>query len=182
MGDSGDGGGGEDGGGGSTGDASGDDGGESEKGVGEEGEKGGGEKAPGEGGGNSRDLGRMEKGTRFAAGVEGRPGGAGRGERSDGQLTTGVDRTELGRSHTEATDVICVAAGMHRGPLGRLQVGGDGGTVEGVWSTKSEAGEGAGEGPTGASSALAARSEGDDSVSDTGGEGACTRDDGAGGV
>ena len=169
-------------GGNGVGEGSGDDGGESERGVGDKVEKGSGEKGSGEGGGNSKDLGRMDKGIRFVAGVEGRPAGAGRCERSAGKLTTGVDRTELGRSHTEAKDVICMAAGMHRGPLGRLQVGGDGGAVEGAWPTKSEVGDGGGEGSADAASALAARSEGEGSVSGTGGKGARTRDDGAGGA
>ena len=165
-----------------VGEGSGDDGGKSERDVGDEVEKGSGEKGSSEGGGNSKDLGRMDKGIRFAAGVEGRPGGAGRGERSDGQLTMGVDSTELRRLHTEVTDAICMAAGMHRGPLGRLQVGGDGGAVEGAWLTKSEAGGGAGEGSTGASSALVTRSVGEVSSSGMGDERVRAGDDGADGA
>ena len=153
------------------GEGSGDDGSESKRDVGDEVEKGSGEKGSSKGGRNSKDLGRMDKGIRFAAGVEGRPGGAGRGERSDGQLTMGVDSTELGRSHTEVTDTICMEAGMHWGPLGQLQVGGDGGVVEGAWLTKSEAGGGTGEGSTGASSALVTRSVGEVSSSGMGDKG-----------
>ena len=37
--------------------------------------------------------------------------------------------------------MICRVAGMHRGPLGRLEVGSEGDAVEGVWSTKSKAGD-----------------------------------------
>ena len=77
---------------------------------------GGGELGGGEA--DANDLRRMDKGVHFLAGAGERPGGEGRGEGSDGWLMMGGDRSELGRSGTEAADVICMAAGIHWGPLG----------------------------------------------------------------
>jgi len=99
------------------GEGSGDDGGKSKRDIGNEVKKGSGEKGSSKGGGNSKDLGHMDKGIRFAARVEGRPRGTGRGKCSDRQLTMGVDSSELGWLHTEVTDAICMAAGMYQGPL-----------------------------------------------------------------
>ena len=115
-------------------------------------------------------------------GIEGRPGGKGRGEGSDGRLATGGGRTELGRLGTEAVDVICVAAGMHQGPLGQLEVGSEGDAVEGAWSMKSEAGDSTGEGLTGATSALAMGFPGNAGVSGAGGKGVQAGDEGADGA
>jgi len=64
---------------------------------------------------------------------------------------------------------------MRRGPLGRLSIGGEGGSAEGVWSTKS-VGDSAGEGKTGTTGVLATRSTGEVSVSYAGDKGACAED------
>jgi len=137
------------------------------------------------GGGNeveTRDSRCIDRGNRMVDGIEGRPGGKGRGKGSDGQLATGGGGTELGWSGTEAADVICVAAGMHRGPLGQLEVGSKGDTVEGAWSTKSKAGDSTGEGSTGATSVLATGFPGNASISGAGGKGVQAGDKGADGA
>jgi len=154
-------------------------------GCGDDDSEGGGCKGSERGGGDkvkTRDSRCIDRGNRMVDGIEGRPGGEGRGEGSDGRLATGGSRTELGRSGTEAADVICVAAGMHRGPLGRLEVGSEGDVVEGAWSTKSEAGDSRGEGLTGATSALATGFPGDAGVSGAGGKGVQVGDEGADGA
>ena len=110
---------------------------------------------------DANDLRRMDKGVRFLAGTGERPGGEGRGKGSDGWLMIGGDRSELGRLGTEAADVICMAAGIHQGPLGQLEGSGKGGAVKGAWMMKSEAGDGTGEGSTGTTSALAIGFPGD---------------------
>jgi len=154
-------------------------------GCGDDDSEGGGCKGSKRGGGNkveTRDSRCINRGNRMVDGIEGRPGGEGRGEGSDGRLATGGGRTELRRLGTEAVDVICVAAGMHQGPLGRLEVGSEGDAVEGAWSMKSEAGDSTGEGLTGATSALAMGFPGNASVSGAGGKGVQVGDEGADGA
>jgi len=74
-----------------------------------------------------------------------------------------------------ATGVQDVEVVMRQGPLGRLSIGGEGGSAKGVWSTKS-AGDSAGEGKTGTTGVLATRSTGEVSISYAGDEGACAED------
>jgi len=103
-------------------------------------------------------------------------------ESSGGWPMMGDNRTKLGQSDMGATDVIGVVVSMHQGPLGRLRVGGDDSVVEGTWSTKFKAGDGAGEGSTGATSVLATGFPGDASISGAGGKGVQVGDKGADGA
>jgi len=91
----------------------------------------------------------------------------------------GDNRTEFGRLDTGATDMIDAVVSMRRGPLGQPNTRGDEGDSIDRAGVQAKV---KGAGLTGAASALAAGSVGDDSVSDTGGKGACMRGDGAGGV
>jgi len=93
--------------------------------------------------------------------------------------TRGGGGVRLRRSDAGAAGIRDVMVAMRRGPLGRPIARGDEGDAVDKASVRARV---KGEGLTGAASALAAGSVGDDSVSDTGGEGARTRDDGAGGV
>jgi len=68
---------------------------------------------------------------------------------------------------------------MHQGPLGQLSIGGKGGSAKGVRSTKSM-GDSAGEGKTGTTSVLAAKSTGKVGISDVGGKGASAEDNDVG--
>ena len=78
--------------------------------------------------------------------------------------------------------MIGVAAGMHQGPLGRLKVGGNDGTIEGAWLTKSETGDGADEGSTSTTGVLATGFAGDAGISGAGGKGVQVGDEGANGA
>jgi len=78
-----------------------------------------------------------------------------------------------------ATGVQDVEVVMRQGPLGRLSIGGEGGSAEGVRLTKSM-GDSAGEGKTGTTGALAAKSTGEVGVSGVGGKGASAEDDDVG--
>ena len=87
----------------------------------------------------------------------------------------GGDEIGLGRSDTGATGVQDMEVVMRQGPLGQLSIGGEGGSAEGVWSTKS-AGDSAGKGKTGTTGVLATRSTGEVGVSYAGDKGACAED------
>jgi len=65
---------------------------------------------------------------------------------------------------------------MCQGPLGRLSIGGEGGSAEGVQSTKSAGGDSAGKGKTGTTGVLATRSTGEVGISYVGDKGAWVED------
>jgi len=87
----------------------------------------------------------------------------------------GGNKIGLGRSDMGATGVQDVEVVMRQGPLGRLSIGGEEGSAEGVWSTKS-VGDSAGEGKTGTTGVLAMRSTGEVGISYAGDKGACVED------
>jgi len=91
----------------------------------------------------------------------------------------GSDGVRLRRLDAGVAGIQDVVVAMHQGPLGRPIACSDEGDAVDKVSVQARV---KGEGSTGAVSALAAGSVGDDSVSDMGGKGACMRDDGAGRV
>ena len=96
--------------------------------------------------------------------------------------TRGGGGVRLRRSHAGAAGVRDVVVAMRRGPLGRpIARGGEGDAVDKASVRARVKGE-AGEGSTGAASALAAGSVGDVSISGTGGEGERAGDDSVGGA
>jgi len=148
--------------------------------VGDKGDRGGGKDGGnGSAGNGSVDENGVGKGSSDDGGESESEVGK---ESSSGWPMTGDDRTELGWSDMGATDVIGVVASMHRGPLGQLRVGSDDGAVKGTWSTKFEAGDGAGEGSTSATGALATGFAGDAGISGAGGKGVQVGDKGANGA